>query len=366
MIEQQSFLILAINPGANSTKLAVYQDNKPLHVAKIEHSDDKLAAFPKTEDQLPYRKSLIMEWLATEKIDLSKIAAIVARGGLLYPLEGGTYRINPLMVTHLGEAPNGSHASNLAGLIAAELAEEYGLPAFTVDPVAVDELEEVARLSGLKEIPRISKSHALNSKAVARTVAKNLGKKYQEMNMITVHLGSGITVAAHQEGRMIDVSNAVSGGPFAAERCGSLPVEELIHLCYSGEFTLAEMIRKVYRDGGLYSYLGVRDLRVVEEMVRDGNAEADIVLEAMAYQIAKEVGAMASVLAGEVECIILTGSMCYSQEFVARIFKRIEWIGAVVTVPGEEELEALAMGALRVLKGEEQAKEYNPKVAPGN
>lgn len=360
----ESYQILAINPGANSTKLGIFQDTLPIAVAKLEHSDQELSPYPRVEDQLSYRRKVVGEWLDQQGFRQKNpaggkgLSAIVARGGLISPIPGGTYLIDDLMVEHLRQAKNGSHASNLAGLIAQELSRELDIPAYTVDPVVVDELEPVARLSGLAEIERTSKSHALNSKAVARNVASKLGKTYEELRGITVHLGSGISVIAHHQGRMIDVSNAVSGGPYSVERCGNLPGEELVQLCYSGKYSLQEMLKKLYREGGIYSYLGTRDLRLVEARARAGDSQADLILEGMAYQTAKEIGAMATVLEGQLDCIILTGTMAYSKALVDRIFQRIEWIGPVVTVPGEEELEALVAGALRVLQGKEQAKNY--------
>lgn len=356
--EERVERILVINPGATSTKLAVY-DGEILKFKKtVEHSIAEMAVFAKVVDQCEYRLQLILQYLTIEKIELVTIRAIVARGGVLKPLKGGTYAINKEMVEDLAEAKRGEHASNLGAVMAYALAESLKIQAYVVDPVSVDEMEPVARISGLPDLPRISLSHALNIKAVARKVAKQLGKKYEDMNIIVVHLGTGISVTPHKRGRMIDVNNAKEEGPFSPDRCGGLPVGKLLKLAFTGKYTYEELRRKLDSEGGIYAYLGTKDIRKAFAMVDGGNEEAALVLEAFSYQVAKEIGAMATVLAGDVERIILTGGIAYSERIVSQISKRVEFIAPVVVVPGEEELEALAFGALRILRGQEQEQSY--------
>ncbi|WP_227761905.1 butyrate kinase [Zhaonella formicivorans] len=356
--QTNKYRILVINAGAASTKFAVFEDHEEVFTRKIEHSQSDLQSYIDINEQYCYRKNIILDTLQLAGIPMNAFDAIVARGGLLLPLEGGTYRINEKMAEHLKAGIQGQHASNLSGLIAYDLAKELKIPAFTVDPVSVDELEPVARISGLAELERKSLSHALNMKAVARKVAAEMGKNYNEVNFIVVHLGSGISVAPHQTGRMVDVNNPMSGGPFATDRCGGLPSAELAELCFSGKYTREQMLSKLYKEGGLYSYFGTKDVREVEKFAEQGNKKAELVLEAMAYQTAKEIGAMATVLQGKVDKIILTGGIAYSDFITSKIISRVNWIAPVVIKPGEEELCALAAGALRVLKGEERVKEY--------
>ncbi|MGF7184526.1 butyrate kinase [Desulfitispora alkaliphila] len=352
--------ILVINAGGSSTKVGIFVGTEEIYTENLEHSSEHLSKYGSVEDQLSFRQELVCKWVEEKVHNLSQLDAIVARGGLIYPVAGGTYEIGELMVEHLKQAVQGSHPSNLGGLIAYDLATKYNIPAYTVDPVVVDELNPVARISGLKEIERVSKSHALNSKAMARKVAVEMGKEYSDLNIITVHLGSGISVNPHEKGKMIDVSNAVSGGPFAPERAGGLPSEELINLCFSGKYSHKEMITKLYREGGIYSYLGTKDIREVVAKAQAGDEQAELILEAMIYQTAKEIGGMATVLKGNVDVVVITGGMAHSAEVLKRLFERIEWIGPVVVLPGERELWALAWGANRVLTGQEQAKVYTP------
>jgi len=350
--------ILAINPGATSTKVAVFEGEKPLFKKTVEHHGDELKAFARIFDQKQYRLNLILKTLAEVNIAQESLSAVVGRGGLMKPMTSGTYEVNEQMVDDLEHRPQGEHASNLGAALAFDLAKKLGIPAFIVDPVSVDEMEDVARISGLPELPRISLVHALNHKAVARKVAAEKGRRYEELNLVVAHLGSGISVAAHRKGRMIDVSNGKDEGAFSPDRCAGLPSTLLMKLCYSGKYTAKELAVRMMGSGGMFAYLGTRDIREAEKMAAEGNDQASLVLDAMAYQSAKEIGAMATVLDGEVDYIILTGGIAHSKRIVAAITKRVKFIAPVVVSPGEEELEALVMGALRVLRGEEQAKVY--------
>jgi butyrate kinase len=350
--------ILAINPGATSTKFAVYDGEKLLLKKTVEHSGQDLQHFARVFDQYQYRLDLVLGTLAEAGIPLQSLNAVVGRGGLLKPLAGGTYAVNEVMVEDLKRAERGEHASNLGAVMAYNLAQQLGIPAFIVDPVAVDEMEPVARISGLPELPRVSLSHALNMKAVAHKVAKDMDKNYEDINLVVVHLGTGVSVAPHRRGRMIDVNNAKEEGPFSPDRCGGLPASLLVKLCFSGKYTEKELLERIMGSGGMYAYLGTKDVREAEKMAADGNEQAELVLEAMAYQVAKEIGAMAAVLAGEVDAIVLTGGIAYSQKTVDAITQKVRFIAPVIVVPGEEELESLAGGALRVLKGEEAARIY--------
>jgi len=350
--------ILAVNPGATSTKYAVFAGTTVLLKKTVEHQGSELKDFERVFDQYHYRLKLITDALKEANIPLDSLKAVVGRGGLLKPLKGGTYAVSEQMVEDLKNAVRGEHASNLGAVMAYNLAKELGIPAFIVDPVSVDEMEPEARLSGLPDLPRISMSHALNSKAVARKVAKDMGKKYNEINVVVAHLGTGVSVSPHKKGRIIDVNNAQEEGPFSPDRCGGLPAKALAKLCYSGKYTEKEMLTKILGSGGMYAYLGTKDTRDVERQAASGDKDADAVLNAMAYQVAKEIGAMSVVLAGEVDRIILTGGISYSQRIVADITRRVKFIAPVVVVPGEEELESLAEGAIRVLQGEEEAQSY--------
>ena len=350
--------VLAINPGATSTKYAVFEGETVLLKKTLEHQGFELQSFENVFDQYHYRLELITAGLAEAQIPLHSLHAVVGRGGLLKPLGGGTYEVSQQMVDDLEKAEQGEHASNLGGVMAYNLAKELGIPAFIVDPVSVDEMEPEARLSGFPELPRISMSHALNSKAVARKIAKEMGKKYDEVNFVVVHLGTGISVSSHKKGRMIDVNNAKEDGPFSPDRCGGLPAQMLAKLCFSGKYTYGELMSRIMGSGGMYAYLGTKDVREAEKRAANGDKEADVVLGAMAYQIAKEIGAMSVVLAGAVDGIILTGGIAYSQRIVEEISRRVKFIAPILVMPGEEELESLVEGAIRVLQGEEQARTY--------
>ena len=351
--------ILAINPGATSTKIAVYEEEALLFKKTVEHSVQDLERFSRVFDQYQYRLDLVLEALKDENVNLETLAAIVGRGGLLKPLAGGTYSVNEKMVEDLKKAERGEHASNLGAVMASNLANKLNVPAFIVDPVSVDEMEPVARISGLADIQRLSLSHALNMKAVARKVAKEMDKKYEEVNFVVVHLGTGVSVTPHKNGKMIDVNNAKAEGPFSPDRCGGLPADQLVKLCFSGKYSFDELKEMLSSKGGFYSYFGTKDAREVEAMALEGNEEANIVLDALAYQVSKEIGAMAAVLEGNVDRIILTGGIAYSKRIVGDIIRRVKFIAPVEIIPGEEELESLSFGALRVIRGEEEAATYN-------
>jgi len=350
--------VLAINPGATSTKVAVFDDETAVLKKTVEHQGTELKHFAKVFDQCQYRLELILSVLKEASIPVNTITAIVARGGLLKPLAGGTYAVNEQMVRDLEKAERGEHASNLGAALAYTLAQQLGIPAFIVDPVSVDELEPVARISGFPELERVSMAHALNMKAVARKVAFEMGKRYEDVALVIAHLGTGVSLSVHQNGRMIDIVDGKEEGPFAPDRCGGLPASQLVKLCYSGKYTYEELRKKVFGSGGFYGYLGTKDIRDVEKMASEGNETAGLLLEAFCYQVAKEIGSLSTVLKGKVDRIVLTGGIAYSEKIVDGITERVQSIAPVVVVPGEEELGALAAGALRVLRGEEVPQTY--------
>lgn len=356
---QEVHRLLIINPGSTSTKIAIFDNEKPVMEQTLRHSNEELAPYASVIDQFEFRKNVILETLNANGINISKLSAVVGRGGLLRPMEGGTYRVNKRMLEDLRGNVMGQHASNLGGIIADEIASQLGIPAFIVDPVVVDEMEEIARFSGMPEIKRISIWHALNQKAVARRAAADLGKKYEDINLIIAHLGGGISVGAHKNGRTIDVNNALNGeGPFSPERTGSLPVSGLVKLCYSGKYTIEQLNKLIAGKGGLVAYLGTNDGREVVKMIEAGDKNAELVYKAMAYQVGKEIGACAAVLEGKVDAICLTGGLAYDKLLVGWIKEMVQFIGDVRIYPGEDEMIALAEGGLRVLRGEETAREY--------
>ncbi|MHA6259546.1 butyrate kinase [Sporosarcina sp. CAU 1771] len=353
------YRVLVINPGSTSTKIGVFEDERLLMEHTIRHSSDEIAQFPSIIDQYEFRKKAILEALEIEGISISKLNAICGRGGLLRPIAGGTYAVNSQMIDDLMIGYSGQHASNLGGILANEIAVGLNIPAYIVDPVVVDELAPVARISGTALIERKSIFHALNQKAVARRYARQIDKKYEELRLIVTHMGGGITVGAHEAGKVIDVNNGLHGdGPFSPERAGTVPTGDLIELCFSGEYFRSEIMRLLVGKGGLVGYLGTNDAVVVEKKISSGDEKAKLVYEAMAYQVAKEIGSAAAALKGRVDAIILTGGLAYGKEFIEQISSRIDWISDVVVYPGEDELQALAEGALRVLSGEEEAKNY--------
>ncbi len=350
--------ILAINPGSTSTKIGLFENEIPLFKETLRHTVEETSADLDREEQARFRRLALTNLLAEKGITLESLSAIVVRGGLLRPLASGTYLVNDRVYDDLVQAKYGWHASNLGSIIALPLAREAGLPVYTVDPVTVDEFEPLARYSGLKGVARQSMSHALNMKAVARRAAELLGRRYEDLNLVVVHLGSGISVSAHKQGKMVDVNNANEEGPFSLERCGTLPALGLVRLCFGGERDMAETIKLLTSRGGIYSYLQTKDFTEVEKEVDKGNQEVTEIVEAMAYQVSKEVGAMSTVLLGRVDSIVLTGGMAHARNLVKMIEKRVSFIAPLTVLAGEEELEALAAGALRVLCEEVEALYY--------
>ena len=350
--------ILVINPGGTSTKIALFEDEREVFSERVDHSQEELAKFERIADQKEYRTSLVLKALEKRGVELSSLSAVVGRGGLLKPLKSGTYIVNERMLEDLRKAERGEHASNLGAMIAYEIARPLGIPAFIVDPVSVDELPPIAKITGMKEIEKPVLSHALNTKAVAKRFAKEKGVPYEKLRLVIAHLGSGNSVSAHRDGQMVDVTNSMEEGSFGMDRAGSVPCMQLLKLAFSGKYEFKALARKLFGEGGVYSYLGTKDFRKVREMVDAGNEEAALVVEAMAYQIAKDIGAMATVLEGKVDAVIITGGIAHNDWFVEKIKRRVDFIAPVYVYAGEDEMRALAEGALRVLRGEEQAKEY--------
>lgn len=358
-----SWRILVVNPGSTSTKIAVYDDEKEIFKVNLSHPLEEIQKYSRIIDQFEFRKEVIMKELARAGIARESLQAVVGRGGLLRPIPGGTYAVTAKMLEDLRAEVQGEHASNLGAMIAQSIASELGIPAFIVDPVVVDEMEEIARITGLPFIRRRSILHALNQKKVARQVARDLGRPYEELNLIVVHLGGGISVGAHKKGRIVDVNNALNGdGPFAPERAGSLPAADLVELCFSGKYSKAEIKKFLAGKGGIVAHLGTNDMRAVEEKVKNGDAKATLIIQAMAYNVAKWIGAMATVLAGQVDGIVLTGGLAYYGYFVDLIKERCQFIAPVYLYPGEDEMRALAEGALRVLRGEEKPRIYEEEI----
>ncbi|WP_106497197.1 butyrate kinase [Lentibacillus sp. Marseille-P4043] len=357
---QQPFRILVLNPGSTTTTIGVFDNEVCILDRTIHHNPDELATYRRIMDQYAFRKKIILEQLDYEGINISKLTAVCGRGGLLHPIEGGTYAINNAMFHDLKNGCYGEHASNLGGIIAYEIATGLNISSYIVDPVVVDELATVARFSGLPEIPRKSIFHALNQKAAARRCATDLGKAYEQLNLIVAHLGSGITVGAHKRGKVIDVNNGLHGdGPFSPGRAGTIPTGDLVSLCFSGNYSRDEIMDKLVGSGGLMAYLQTNDATEVEERIHNGDPRALVVYDTMAYQVAKEIGSMGTVMAGSVDAIVLTGSLAYGKTFVEKISERVNWIADVFVYPGENGLQALAEGTLRVLRNEEEAKVYS-------
>ncbi|AKL96937.1 butyrate kinase Buk [Clostridium aceticum] len=353
------YRVLAINPGSTSTKIAIFDNEKPVFEEVLRHSTGELSKYDTIFDQYEFRKNIILETLNEKGINITKLSAVVGRGGLLKPMAGGTYRVEETMLKDLKKGILGQHASNLGGVLAYEIASQLNIPPFIVDPVVVDEMQEIARISGMPEIERKSIFHALNQKAVARRAAKDKGGKYEDFNFIVAHLGGGISVGCHEKGKVIDVNNGLDGdGPFSPERTGGLPTGDFAKLCFSGKYTYEEIKKKNVGQGGLVAYLGTNDGREVGKMIEAGDQKAELVYKAMAYQVAKEIGAAAAVLMGKVDAIILTGGIAYDKVFTGWIQEKVSFISEALVYPGEDEMIALTEGALRVLRKEEEAKQY--------
>ena len=354
--------VLAINPGSTSTKVAIFKEEQLVMKNTIDHSTIELEKFQNIAEQYELRKNNILQWMIDNEIGTEELQAVVGRGGLLRPMPGGTYKVTEDMVKDLKIGYQGEHASNLGGLIAKAIGDEEDIPSFIVDPVAVDEFTEEARISGIPQIQRRSLGHALNIKAVGHRVAKELEKSFEEVNLVVAHLGGGISVAPVKKGRILDYNNANEMGPFSPERTGGLPVGDLAKLCFSGEYDHKTLKSKLRGKGGMSAYLGTNDAREVEEQMNAGDQRAKLIYDAMGYQIAKEIGAMATVLEGKIDAVVVTGGIAHSDYLMDLIKEHVEFLGNFFLYPGEDEMKALNEGALRVLRGEEESKIYEKEV----
>lgn len=350
---------LIINPGSTSTKIGVFEDETLLFEETLRHSTEEISQYASIVDQKDFRKKIITDLLAEKDFDIKELGVVVGRGGMLKPIPGGTYAVTDELLHDLKIGKQGQHASNLGGILAREIGDEIGVPSYIVDPVVVDEMQDVARFSGVPELPRTSVFHALNQKAVAKRYAKETGKPYETLRLIVVHMGGGVSVGAHLNGRIVDVFNALDGdGAFSPERAGAVPSGALIKMCFSGQYTEKEVYSKIVGKGGFNAYLGTNDMRTVNKMVEEGDAKAAEVREAFMYQVAKDMGSMACVLEGKVDQIIVTGGIAYNAVVVDYLKEKAGWIAPFTVYPGEDELLALTQGALRVMNGEEKAMEY--------
>ena len=350
---------LIINPGSTSTKIGVFEDETLLFEETLRHSTEEIAQYASIVDQKDFRKEIITNLLKSKDFDINSLNMVVGRGGMLKPIPGGTYAVTDDLLHDLKIGKQGQHASNLGGILAREIGDSIGVPSFIVDPVVVDEMCDVARYSGVPELPRTSVFHALNQKAVAKRYAKENGKAYDSLNLIVVHMGGGVSVGAHLNGRIIDVFNALDGdGAFSPERAGGAPVGALIKMCFSGQYTEKEVYKKFVGNGGFNAYLGTNDMRDVEKMVNEGDAKATEIRDAFIFQVSKDIGSMAAILKGKVDAIVVTGGIAYDKGVVAGLKDACEWIAPFTVYPGEDELGALVQGGLRVLNGEEEAKVY--------
>lgn len=358
-MQEQHHRILVLNPASDATKIGVFDNDILIMEKTLHHFSSEFDEFASLAGQSAVRKQAILEALDEEGMNVSNLAAVCGRGGLLRPIEGGTYLVNEAMLEDLKKGILGQHASNLGGIVAYEIANGLNIPSFIVDPVVVDELSPLARISGFDGIERKSIFHALNQKAVARRYAKERGRSYEDVRLIVAHLGRGITVGVHQGGKVVDVNNGLHGdGPFSMERAGTIPSGDLVELCYSGRYSRRDMLLKLVRNSGVAGYLGTSDSVRIERRIKNGDLAAKTVYDAMAYQVAKEIGAASAVLEGRIDAIILTGALVHGKALTEEITKRIYWISDVIIEPGENELQALAEGAVRVLKNEEDAKVY--------
>ncbi len=350
---------LIINPGSTSTKIGVFEDETLLFEETLRHPTEEIAKYDAIVDQKDFRKQIILDLLEKKNFDLHSLQVVVGRGGMLKPIPGGTYAVTDDLLEDLKIGVQGPHASNLGGILAREIGDSIGVPSYIVDPVVVDELMPIARYSGVPELPRTSVFHALNQKAVAKRYAKEQGRDYESLNLIVVHMGGGVSVGAHEKGRVIDVFNALDGdGAFSPERAGAVPSGALIKMCYSGKYTQQEAYKKVLGNGGFNAYLGTNDMRDVDKMVDGGDKKAEEVREAFILQVAKDIGSMACVLKGKIDQIIFTGGIAYDKAVVAGLKERCGFIAPITVYPGEDELLALVQGALRIINGEEELRVY--------
>jgi butyrate kinase len=356
----EEFKILAINPGSTSTKIAVYRNAKSVFLKTIRHNSEELMRFARITDQFEFRKEIILKELQEAEIDINKISAVVGRGGLIKPIKSGVYLVNDRMKEDLKNSIRGEHASNLGALIADDIANSLpNAKAYIADPVVVDELQDVARISGHPKFERVSIFHALNQKAIARQYARSLDKKYEELNLIIAHLGGGISVGAHCMGRVIDVNNALDGeGPFSPERAGTVPAGQLARICFSGDFTFDEVQKMLNGQGGLVAHAGTNDAYEIEMKAKAGDKKAQLLQDAMSYNVAKFIGQMAAVLKGRVDGIILTGGIAHNPYLVDYVKEMVGFIAPVIVYPGEDEMQALAMNALWALRGDVLPREY--------
>ena len=359
-----AYKLLIINPGSTSTKIGVYLDEKEILVETLRHSSDEISKYNSIYDQKKFRKDVIIDILKKNNIDLNSLNAVVGRGGMLRPIPGGTYEVTNDLLNDLKVGVSGQHASNLGGILAREIADEIGIRSFIVDPVVVDELQEVARISGIPELPRRSIFHALNQKAVAKRYAKEKRKKYEDLNLIVAHMGGGISVGAHRQGRVVDVNNALDGeGPFSPERSGGLPMFDVIKMCYDQGQSYHSMMTMVKRKGGLMAHLGTTDSREAEKMIQDGDEHAKLIYDAMALNVAKNIAKCAPGVCGRVDAILLTGGIAHNKRLTDFIAAHVDFIAPVFVYPGENELEALARNALAVLRGDCAVKTYYKETA---
>lgn len=357
-MHRQAYRILVINPGSTSTKVAVYQDDELLFADSYSHSAEELAGFEHINDQIEMRRAVVERALREHDIDILSLSAVACRGGRLKPMASGTYLVNERMLNDARRGLQGEHASNLACLIGYDISRQAGVEAFVVDPVSVDELDDVARISGLRQIQRNSLSHALNMKAVARRAAADLEGSYERCRMIVAHVGGGGSVSAHADGRMIDLINCDKEGPFTAERAGGIPTLDLVSLCFSGQYSHGEVIRMLVGGGGLMSHLGTKDVREVERRIDAGDSHAKLVHDALIYGFSKGIAEMAAALSGDVDVIAVTGGMAHSDRLIHGLAERVGFIAPIKVYPGEHEMEALALGVLRVLRNEEMPRIY--------
>ncbi len=350
---------LIINPGSTSTKIGVLCDEKEVLVETLRHTSEEIGSYKSIYEQKDFRKRVILDILKEKDFNMKEINAVVGRGGMLKPICGGTYEVDENLINDLKDGVQGQHASNLGGILAREIADELGVRAFIVDPVVVDEFEEVARISGVPELPRKSKFHALNQKAVAKRYGNESGKGYENTNVIVAHMGGGVSVGAHKKGKVVDVNNALDGdGPFSPERAGEVPVGDLVKMCFSGKYTEKEIYSKIVGKGGFVAYSNTNDARDVINGREAGEKHATLIYDAFIYQICNQIGKMATVLKGDVDAIIITGGIAYSPIVINSIKESVQWIADVVVYPGEDELLALAQGAIRVLTGKEEVQKY--------
>jgi len=355
----KKFKILVINLGSTSTKVAIFENDIEVFTKSIQHSIDELYNFSTIWDQYEFRKSKILEELEKHKKSLKDIDCISSRGGTIKPIIGGTYLINQKMIDDARSGKYGTHVCSLGMLIAMDLGSQYNIKAITVDPPCIDEMCAYARYTGIPGISRKSSFHALNQKATARRCAAKLGKKYSEVNLVVSHLGGGISIAAHKKGKIVDVNNALDGeGPMSPERAGTIPAGDLVKMCFSGKYTEKEIMKKLNGEGGLFAYLGTRSGLEIEDRINNGDLTAKEVFEAMAYQISKNIASCVAILEGNIDSIVLTGSLSYSERLVSLIKQRVGYIARIMLFPGENEMKTLAESALRFLSGNEMVKEY--------